>query len=200
MPCSIGSASGETLVLTNFSLFGEGLDLAMAKCIILARPTKSWILAMQMCGRGLRPWNGETCVFLDHGLVIRTHGLPDAERDYSLTTTKPREVVPALRTCKFCYAIWEPPRATCPQCGQAPAQVEREGPEQVDGVEVDIRGATKRADMEEFKRELIQICIDRGFRGGYLVHRFLERFPGAPKPWKAYREVEAKRTATQGAT
>ena len=42
-------------VLVNVAVATEGFDLPDASCIVLARPTKSLGLYLQMAGRGLRP-------------------------------------------------------------------------------------------------------------------------------------------------
>lgn len=51
--------SGETLVLTNFSVLLEGYDEPSISCVILARPTKSSLLLTQMIGRGTRVHEGK---------------------------------------------------------------------------------------------------------------------------------------------
>jgi DNA repair protein RadD len=190
--------SGAIDVLSNVSLLGEGIDLPELSCAILARPTKSLTVYLQQVGRVMRPKaDGSKALILDHSSNVLRHGLPDAELCYDLTTTKPKEVVAALHTCKSCFCIYEG-GPTCPECAMVQPTVSRSGPDvSLAHQEVDIR-SVKRRDIEQFKRELIQRCIDNGYRGGYLVHKFLERFPNAPKPWKAYREVEEKRSAAKG--
>ena len=192
--------TGATTVLCNYSLLGEGLDLPMLKCVVIARPTQSPILAIQMMGRGLRPWplggQSETCQIHDHAGVVQAHGLPDADREYSLTPghVKP---LPALTTCWRCFAIWQrgPEANACPRCGLEPVREagERMGPAQVDEhVEValgEVGHAPSRAEMERFKDELERTAIAKGLKPGWLVHKFLERYPDAPKPWGAFRRV-----------
>lgn len=104
---------GETRVLCNVGVAVEGLDIPRLKCCVLARPTKSVARAIQMMGRVRRPWEGQVARIHDHAFVIRQHGLPDQERDYTLTA-KP-EAPPSLRTCKKCMAIYSGP--ACPECG-----------------------------------------------------------------------------------
>jgi DNA repair protein RadD len=181
--------SGETQVLCNVSLVTEGVDVPELQCAILARPTKSLALYLQMVGRVLRPKaDGGKALILDHSENIARHGLPDAPRDYSLSVTKPKDSVPPLRTCKFCLAIWEPPPMSCPNCGQTQPGVEREGPDTVDGYEVDIRAPDDTP--ERYKRQLVETAIAKGYAPGWVVHRYLEKYPGSPKPWGAYREVK----------
>ncbi|MES2211332.1 MAG: DEAD/DEAH box helicase [Chloroflexota bacterium] len=47
---------GETQILVNCSIFTEGTDLPMTGVVVIARPTKSNGLYVQMVGRGLRLW------------------------------------------------------------------------------------------------------------------------------------------------
>lgn len=48
--------AGVTTVLCNAMVLTEGWDSPRTKCVIVARPTQSVPLFVQMVGRGLRPW------------------------------------------------------------------------------------------------------------------------------------------------
>lgn len=48
--------AGTTTVVCNAMVLTEGWDCPRVKCVIVARPTKSVPLFIQMVGRGLRPW------------------------------------------------------------------------------------------------------------------------------------------------
>ena len=52
-------ARGETRIVCGVSVMTTGLDLPMTECIVLARPTKSRALFVQMIGRGLRTHPGK---------------------------------------------------------------------------------------------------------------------------------------------
>lgn len=52
-------ARRETLVLVNCLVLTEGFDEPSIEAILMARPTQSAILAMQMIGRGTRPFPGK---------------------------------------------------------------------------------------------------------------------------------------------
>ena len=101
----IDEFKNETLrVLVNVAVATEGFDLPDASCIVLARPTKSLALYLQMIGRGLRPKdNGGDCVLLDLAGNVMTHGLPEENREWSLD---PRGE----------QAEGEAPVVWCPQC------------------------------------------------------------------------------------
>lgn len=106
---------GHTRVLCNVGVAVEGLDIPRLKCCVLARPTKSLARAIQMMGRVRRPWENVTARIHDHAFVIGTHGLPDDERDYTLTA-KP-EKPPSLSTCEVCRAMFTGTRCPSPTCG-----------------------------------------------------------------------------------
>lgn len=58
--------SGETQVVTNCGVLTEGFDEPSVSCIVVARPTKSKSLYIQMVGRGLRRMPGKKdCMILD---------------------------------------------------------------------------------------------------------------------------------------
>lgn len=119
---------GTTQVLTNCTLASYGFDLPELDCVVLARPTKSLVLYLQMLGRGLRPAPGKThCLVLDHAGVVRRFGFADEPREWSLEgrVTNWREEaertghdVPPdkkLRDCTECKALFT--GAQCPECG-----------------------------------------------------------------------------------
>ena len=57
---------GECPVLINCGVFTEGTDIPNIDCVILARPTKSRNLLVQMIGRGMRLYSGkENCHVID---------------------------------------------------------------------------------------------------------------------------------------
>jgi len=57
---------GEFKVLVNCGVFTEGTDIPNIDCVLLARPTKSKNLLVQMIGRGMRLHPGKTdCYVLD---------------------------------------------------------------------------------------------------------------------------------------
>lgn len=89
---------GEYWVLSNYDLFGEGLDLAAyaqregldasladIEVVQCARPTASLALWLQMCGRCLRAHFKKLYAFIiDHTRNHRDHGKPDRKRLWTL--------------------------------------------------------------------------------------------------------------------
>lgn len=58
--------SGATQVVVNCGVLTEGFDEPSVDCVVVARPTKSKSLFIQMIGRGTRPYfNKKNCLILD---------------------------------------------------------------------------------------------------------------------------------------
>lgn len=140
-------STGETLVVSNVGVLTEGWDEPRLECVILARPTKSLGLYLQMVGRGLRgvcrdclgdtPWNlpacrhcgsvnvKRACRIHDHAGAVFAHDLPEAEREWSLDDDAKKrkkkggdeENAPTVRQCGVCFALYPATVDACPACG-----------------------------------------------------------------------------------
>lgn len=138
-------ADGKTRVLVNVGCAVEGLDIPRLKCCVLARPTKSLARYLQMAGRVRRPWQGLRARIHDHSFCLR-HGLPDDDRDYTLTAD-PEEII-APTQCKQCFAYYR--GRSCPECQHEPAApTERRELVTVDDAEIfefdSVRGVVAEA-------------------------------------------------------
>lgn len=72
--------SGQTQVVANCMVLTEGFDSPRVSCVVVARPTKSKGLYIQMVGRGLRvdplrPYEDQDCLVLDVVGASATHDL-----------------------------------------------------------------------------------------------------------------------------
>ena len=116
--------SGETSVLVNVDLFGEGFDLPAIEVVSLLRPTQSTSLYLQQVGRALRtcPEMGkQRALILDHVNNYKTHGMPDEEREWSLTKEykpkrKQEQSSVQIKRCPNCFFA-HAPALVCPNCG-----------------------------------------------------------------------------------
>jgi DNA repair protein RadD len=128
---------GLATVVCNVNVLTEGFDLPAIEVIILARPTLSLGLYLQMVGRGMRPWPGkDVCRIHDHAGCILRHGVPDQVRDYSLhfDPRKAKKKLPPMRTCRFCFAVFAGAPSSCPACGEVlDGAGGRSGPEEIQG-------------------------------------------------------------------
>lgn len=162
--------TGETLVLSNVDLFGEGFDLPSIEVAILLRPTASLGLYLQQVGRALRPHPGKTeALILDHAGNCARHGLPDEVRQWSLEGRAESrtniEQVASIKICPVCFGaqVSGPPK--CMHCGHTfEIQAVREI-EQVDGdlQEIDISKlkSARRAEQGRAKDLADLIAIGR---------------------------------------
>lgn len=67
---------GDVQAIVNCGVFTEGTDLPMTSLVVIARPTSSAPLYVQMAGRGLRPWPGKRdCLVMDVVGVTGKHRL-----------------------------------------------------------------------------------------------------------------------------
>lgn len=167
---------GETLVLCNADLFGEGFDVPAIEAAILLRPTKSLSLHLQQVGRALRPCEGKAeAIILDHAGNSLIHGLPDDERVWSMEDRERRKRTEkaevTVRQCEECFFVYRPTPA-CPSCCHEPAVQAREI-EVVEGVLQEFKRAEPRAKFrEQGKAGSLEALIQLGRERGYKNPRF----------------------------
>ena len=111
--------AGRLDALVNVYTLTEGLDVPEASVAILARGCQHVGTYLQIAGRVLRPAPGK-----GHAIVVDlvgsslAHGLPTADREYSLTGDGiARGRALAVAQCRECGACY-PPAPSCPECGR----------------------------------------------------------------------------------
>jgi superfamily II DNA or RNA helicase len=110
-------ADGGVDILSNCGLISEGLDVPGVAAVIGLRPTRSLALYLQMVGRALRPGK-ERAFLLDHAGNTMRHGLPTAQRRWTLCGEMVEdEAANGLRRCHQCGAVNEPGAEVCAHCG-----------------------------------------------------------------------------------
>jgi len=116
-----GLRDGSVRVLCNCNVFTEGTDVPEVKTIILARPTLSLSLYLQMGGRGGRPCGEHPFVLLDHAGCIEQHGLLQEHREWTLEGRPKRgsrgAAGESTKQCPSCWAYVPPQQRVCPGCG-----------------------------------------------------------------------------------
>lgn len=180
-------SNGETEVLTNVDLVGEGFDVPGIEVVIMLRPTCSLTLFMQQVGRGLRPFEGkDDLIILDHVNNVLKHGLPDEEREWELTKGKKKsksgEANLAITVCQGCFRVFKTAPA-CPYCGMMRPVKERETEEkegelaEVDKAEMEKRRKALRQEVGKAKTldELKEIARQRGYKEGWAIHVYKSR-------------------------
>ncbi len=173
--------SGKLTILVNVDLFGEGFDCPDCEVVIMARPTASLGLYLQMVGRALRTATGKLYgLLIDHvGNVVR-HGLPDKPRVWTLARRDKRgkqdkdpDDIP-LTVCKGCSKPYERFYPKCPHCGLVPPLPEpRERTIQM--VEGDLI-LLDRAALEKMRAAtMIESAADVGARVAGVAGHFAAR-------------------------
>lgn len=91
---------GEYQVISNVQVLTEGFDFPELSCCILARPTKSVALYLQMVGRVLRVAPGKSgALILDHAGNILEHGPPQIDRVWTLQGASKKRKVEKTHAC-----------------------------------------------------------------------------------------------------
>jgi superfamily II DNA or RNA helicase len=184
--------AGRVKVVCNVGVLTTGVDWDV-RCIILARPTKSEILFVQIVGRGLRTAPGKDhCLILDHsdttlrlGFVTDIHhehlndgNLPEGSR------TADEKAPPKPKECPACGCLRKPNISTCPQCGYVPersTQVETVQGELIALGDVARKKAKKPDDVGwpvkiAFIRQLKAYALLKDKSDGWVAHRYRAKF------------------------
>lgn len=176
---SVAFAKRELLQIVNCDLLGFGWDLALAsgisgvniQCLTDCKPTKSLAGQLQKNGRNLR-YDPEPHIFFDHANNFLEHGLPDADREWTLadrekTSRDGGEKIEPVRQCDQCYFCFKP-APVCPHCGFVFPIQSREI-EQVDGelAEIQIQQEKREARQTQGKAQSLEDLIVLGKSKGY---------------------------------
>lgn len=165
--------AGETLVLSNVDLFGEGVDVPAVEVLIDCAPTMSLSRCMQRWGRVLRPAPGKThAIILDHAGNTKRHGMPDDEREWSLEgrkkAKKKNDGDVAIKQCPMCFTVMRSHVSECRHCGHVFVTIGRHI-EQVEGSlqEVDRELMRKQQRIEQATASTLEDLIRIGTLRGY---------------------------------
>lgn len=110
--------AGELRALTNCDLLTTGFDAPDIDCLVIARPTLSPGLHVQILGRGLRTHPSKTdTVVLDFAGNCLRHGPLDAIQPPRAASEKKAAPPPAQRVCSACQTIAPTIARVCPGCG-----------------------------------------------------------------------------------
>jgi DNA repair protein RadD len=106
--------AGRLRALTNANVLTTGFDAPDTDCIIMARPTMSPGLYLQMAGRGMRlKSHTDHCLVLDFAGNVKRHGPITAIEPPG----KPGKGDAPTKDCPTCEEIVAAAAKTCPVCG-----------------------------------------------------------------------------------
>lgn len=189
-------SGGDLDVVTQCSLWVEGVDIPELGCIVVARPTKSLSLHRQMIGRVMRPSAGKTrALVLDHAGNYHEHGSILDEIEWSLEGPARRKSdAAAVRTCKECFAVLLPGAEACQECGAVVSPDERGGREtpgiEGEGELVIVDAAPgRRANAQDKLAEYTRI-VEEASRSGRKIGWARHKFKAWCGSWPRERELE----------
>jgi DNA repair protein RadD len=194
--------AGEIKVVSNVGCLTTGIDWDV-RCIILARPTRSEMLFVQMIGRGLRTADGKVnCLILDHSdNHIRLGFVTDIQHDHlddgrqrQKPVSKGLEALP--KKCPRCAFLRPAKILACPACGFMPVPQNKVATANGELVEMRSRSTAVPVDSTIFYRELKHYAWERGYKAGWVAHKFKERFGYWPNGLEHLTPLEPSR-ATQ---
>ncbi|WP_298981722.1 DEAD/DEAH box helicase [uncultured Roseibium sp.] len=150
--------SGELKVVCNVGCLTTGVDWDV-RCIVLARPTKSEMLFVQMIGRGLRTASGkQDCLVLDHSDTHQRLGFVTDIVHQTLDDGKPKRgqgaqaerAEPLPKVCPSCSFLKPAKVHACPSCGFEP---ERQSEvETAEGNLIELKGKKRKYSTDDKRR------------------------------------------------
>ncbi|MCK9477971.1 MAG: DEAD/DEAH box helicase [Firmicutes bacterium] len=173
----------EITILCNVNLIAEGFDVPDCHCCIMLRKTASTALFIQQSGRALRPQENKTAIVIDHVGNYIEHGMPDDDREWSLTGklkannrfNEKGELV--VRQCLQCFGTFKT-APMCPYCGWVyePTTEEIKQYKEIELQEIrqaDIKRVEgyKSPDECTTRQELADYAKIHGYKPGWMWHQ-----------------------------
>lgn len=190
--------NGTYQVVSNIQTLTTGVDWDV-RCLILARPTRSEMLYVQIIGRALRIAEGkEFALILDHsdstqrlGFVTDIHHdqLDDGKPNFGPTERKK----PLPKECKKCSYLKPPRTPVCPNCGFKPeitsSLIEQDG--ELVEMSANKRSKAKPSRPEDwtenerkiFFSELKAYALMHEYKPGWAAMKYKEKFKEWPPRW-----------------
>ena len=196
--------SRKITVLCNCMVLTEGFDAPCAEVCVLARPTKSLGLYIQMVGRVLRPHESkQKATVIDHSGAVYINGFVDDEHKWDLGTgilrkraeRKERTKEESVIVCEGCFRTYSGSNI-CPSCGK----IHQSKSEYVAFIDAQLGLVDRKTRVIEakekygkdfrrkFYEELIGMGEIRGYKKGWSAFKYKERFGDWP-PKGNYKAV-----------
>lgn len=183
--------NGRLQVLTNVGIATEGTDLPIASCAILARPTKSYGLYLQMAGRICRTHPGKAdAMIIDHSGNVYRHGFPqdaggwELDEKFSMTDKNQERLEKESNpiTCRECFTVYSG-QLHCPACGALPSK-KGISLSMEEGRLYHVERKTKKKKSADYTVEekanwygqLRALELAGGKKPGWAAHKYREKF------------------------
>lgn len=202
------TARGDNKVIVNCATLTRGWDLPCVSCCVLARPSKSLRLILQMLGRVLRAAPGKKdAIVIDHsGAVMDIVGWPTEDRIWSIDPDadladlqeqqrKEKKGDQPEKSCPSCHVLLPGRYKVCPNCGYAKL-LRGQLAETEDGELVAVKKKPKkkgeRTESDDLKRQWSGLLFSfgrSGLRYGNAASAFHQKTGKWPEqagvPWTA---------------
>lgn len=203
---------GEIQVVVNIGVLTTGVDWDV-RCLILARPTRSEMLYVQIIGRALRPAEGkESALILDHsdttlrlGLVTEIHhgALSMGRADDEEKRKQKERSKPEPKVCPACQVLVAPRQRECGECGMPmfgasgvidlPGELAEVGPGRNRGPKPEPGTVTDR--LQSLGKDTVWgmlLSMERQFlwKSGVAAHRYKEIFGIFPWGMRGAHPIE----------
>jgi len=202
--------SGKITVICNCMVLTEGFDAPKAQVCVLARPTRSLGLYIQMVGRVLRPHpSKDKAIVIDHSGAVYTNGLATDDHNWILSIGKvkenervePKEREERLIICEGCFRTFSG-HNVCPSCGKVHV-IKSSYVEFIDAELGLVNKKTKKVERKEkygenfrkeFYQQLLGYTVIKGYKENWANHKYKERFDNYPNFKDAVAEKPNKET------
>lgn len=197
--------AGKIRVVCNVGCLTTGIDWDV-RCLILARPTKSEMLFVQIIGRALRTADGKAdAIILDHSDTHQRLGfVTDIDHD-ELCDGKPKPKVerkakeqseggaPLPLCCPSCSSLMVATVHVCGACGFDMAAMRRKTPEVAEGELIQFSGKQKPAKRkgatqaiqemgkQQVYSQLLTMAAERNRSQGWVAHTYRDIFGVWPR-------------------
>jgi len=195
--------AGEIRMMSCVDVLTKGFDDPMIEYGILARPTRSLSLHIQMMGRFLRAHDDKPlATIMDHAGNIERLGFPDSDLPTALNMDEPGEPgdqpvpdEPLPWNCPACRALVPPRTPQCPVCGhmaRRPTEVEVKK-----GIlkKLENPNITAKQQKQEVYSQLLWYCDKHGYKDGWAANKYRAIFDVWPRGLLATREIPSTELA-----
>ena len=201
-----GFHNGEIEVVVNISTLTTGVDWDV-RCIVLARPTKSEMLFVQIMGRGLRTANGKDhLLVLDHSdNHLRLGFVTDIDVQHEELykggdrRASATDRIRLPKECPSCSFLKPPGTAKCPACGFTAVAHSK-----IEPTPGELKELQRKKKEEEnyinprvFYSELLAYASMKGYNPGWASHKFQAKFGHWPNGMRDVQHATAVSDKTE---
>jgi superfamily II DNA or RNA helicase len=189
--------NGDMKIICNCMVLTEGFDCPPAEVCVLARPTKSLGMYIQMVGRVLRPYEGKThATIIDHSGAVYTHGFVEDDIEWHLDPKRPMTIKErklakpkeeAQIICEGCFSMFSGSNI-CSKCGHIQLKKSKYVAvldKELGFVDKETKTVKKKLTYapefrKEFYKMLLGYCKIHNYNSRWAYHTYKTRFNESP--------------------